>query len=99
MNDTPIEWRPEWTADEEKDVAVAVVSLKQAVSVLRALRQQLGLSQAELSAILGTSQSNISKLEAKAEPQLSVIRRLVEHKGGRLKLVAEFADSELELTI
>jgi len=93
------DWRPELTPDEEREVAQTVAHLKKQVSLLRALREQLGLSQLELSEILETTQSNVSKMEAKADPRLSVIRKLVEHQGGRLKIVAEFPDKELELPL
>lgn len=97
--ETFIEWRPEWSPEEQKQVDEAVVYLTKQVSLLKALREQLGLSQLELSDILGTTQSNVSKMEAKADPRLSVIRKLVEHQGGRLKIVAEFPDKELELPL
>ena len=93
------DWRPKLTPDEEREVAETVAYLKQQVSLLKALRERLGLSQLELSEILETTQSNVSKMEAKADPRLSVIRKLVEHQGGRLKIVAEFPDKELELPL
>jgi DNA-binding transcriptional regulator YiaG len=93
------DWRPKLTPDEEHEVAAGVIALKRQISLLKALRERLGLSQLELSEILETSQSNVSKMEAKADPRLSVIRKLVEHQGGRLKIVAEFPDKELELPL
>jgi ribosome-binding protein aMBF1 (putative translation factor) len=92
-----VEWRPNWTPEEEKEVEAAVAHLRRNISALRTLRERLGLSQAELSEILGTSQSNVSKMEARNEPRLSVLRKLVGHRGGRLKIVAEFDGKELEL--
>jgi transcriptional regulator with XRE-family HTH domain len=93
------EWRPKLTLEEEREVAEGVIALKHRISLLKALREQLGLSQLELADILETSQSNVSKMEAKSDPRLSVIRKLVEHQGGRLKIVAEFPDRELELPL
>jgi ribosome-binding protein aMBF1 (putative translation factor) len=93
------DWRPKLTPDEEREVAEGVVALKRQISLLKDLREQLGLSQLELSDILETTQSNVSKMEARADPRLSVIRKLVEHQGGRLKIVAEFPDKELELPL
>lgn len=92
-----VEWRPDWTPDDQKLVDEAAGYLREQVSLLKVLREQLGLSQLELSDILGTSQSNVSKIETKADPRLSVIRKLIEHQGGRLKIVAEFPDKALEL--
>jgi predicted transcriptional regulator len=97
--ETFVEWRPVWSPDEQKQVDETVLYLKKQVSLLKALREELGLSQLELSDILETSQSNVSKMEAKSDPRLSVIRKLVEHQGGRLKIVAEFPDRELELPL
>ena len=94
-----VEWRPELTPEQELEVQAAVEQLKQRIATLRELRLELGLTQAELSDILETSQSNVSKIEAKGEPRLAVLRKLIEHKGGRLKLVAEFNGKELELAI
>lgn len=94
-----VEWRPKWSPTEEKEVQAAVERLKHRIATLRELRLELGLTQAELSEILETSQSNVSKIEAKGEPRLAALRKLVEHKGGRLKLVAEFDGKELELAL
>jgi len=93
------EWRPEWTPKEEKQVEAAVSELRRRISTLKALRQQLGLSQAELSEILETSQSNVSKMETKGEPRLSVLRKIIEHKGGRLRLIAEFDGEKFDLAL
>jgi DNA-binding transcriptional regulator YiaG len=96
---TLVEWRPEWTPDEEAAVQAAVEELRGRISALKALREMLGLSQVELSQILETTQSNVSKMEAKADPRLSEIRRVIEHRGGRLKVVAELGGKELVLPI
>ncbi len=94
-----VEWRPNWTPEEEREIEAGVVELRARMSALRAFREQLGLSQEDLAVMLGVTQSNVSKMEAKAETRLSVLRRLVEHKGGRLKLIAEFDGKALELPL
>lgn len=99
MTEKFVEWRPEWTPEEEKQVEAAVADLRQHISALKALRQKLGLSQLELSEILETTQSNVSKMEAKGETRLSVLRKLIEHKGGKLRLVAEFDGKEVDLAL
>lgn len=98
-NEQFVEWNPELTPEEEREVEAAVEELKARIATLRELRLELGLTQAELSEILETSQSNVSKMEAKGEPRLAALRKLIEHKGGRLKLVAEFNGKELELAL
>lgn len=94
-----VEWKPDWSPDQQKLVDEAVRDLRQQISALKALRLQLGLSQAELSEILETTQSNVSKMEARGETRLSVLRKLIEHKGGKLRLVAEFDGKELDLAL
>jgi transcriptional regulator with XRE-family HTH domain len=94
-----VEWRPEWSEADEAKVQAAVQRLEERVSVMRALREELGMSQAEVSELLETTQSNVSKIEARSDPRLSVLRKLIEGKGGRLKLVAEFGPKSLELPI
>lgn len=94
-----VEWNPTLTKEDEVEVEFALGYLKARISALRTLRKELGLSQAEISEILETTQSNVSKMEAKDETRFSIIRRIVEHKGGRLRLLAEFEGRELELPI
>lgn len=68
--------------------------LRRSPPVVRRLRQALGLSQVEAAAILETTQSNVSKIEAKPDPPLSILRRLVEAKGGTLRIDATLADGK-----
>lgn len=91
-----VAWRPEWSPEKELEIAAGVEELRRSNSALRDLRESLGISQEELADVLGMTQSNISKIEAKDEPRLSVLRRLVEHKGGRLKLVIEMDGKDTE---
>lgn len=74
------------------------VTQGQAVA-LRRLRSELGLSQVEAAQILGITQSNVSKMEASRDPKLAVLRQLVEAKGGKLTLHAEFPDRDLVLPL
>jgi predicted transcriptional regulator len=94
-----VEWKPKWSVADEERIQEASARLESRISSLRALREELGMSQAELSNLLETTQSNVSKMEAKADPRLSTLRKLIEGKGGRLKLVAEFGDRSLELPL
>jgi DNA-directed RNA polymerase specialized sigma24 family protein len=91
-----VEWRPdlepEWTAEDEAEVERLEAELHRAPPVVRRLRQRLGLSQEEAARALGTTQSNVSKIEARTDPRLSVLRRLVESRGGTLEIRAVLPD-------
>jgi DNA-binding transcriptional regulator YiaG len=78
------EWRPAWNEEDRAEIERLKAELRRFSPLVRRLRQDLGLSQAEAARILGTTQSNVSKLEAKHDPTLSVLRRLIESQGGRL---------------
>lgn len=93
------EWGPEWSHEDEREIEAGVIKLRKSMSALRALREQLGVSQEELAAILGVTQSNVSKMEVSAKPRISVLRKLIEHKGGRLRIVAEFDGKETDLSL
>ena len=64
---------------------------------LALLRHQLGASQVELAAALGTSQSNVSQLERSNDQLLSSIARYVHALGGRLRVSAVFGETTYTL--
>jgi ribosome-binding protein aMBF1 (putative translation factor) len=101
MNERPnvaIEWLPDWSPEDRAEIERLKEGLRKSRPIVRRLRQSLGLSQAEAAAILETTQSNVSKIEAKRDPTVSVLRRLLEAKGGRLQVTALLADgTELKL--
>ena len=88
------EWRPDWSQGDLAEIERLKAELRQAKPVVRRLRKELGLSQAEVAEILETTQSNVSKIEAKTDPPLSVLRRLIESKGGRLHMTAVFKNGK-----
>jgi DNA-binding XRE family transcriptional regulator len=92
-------WKPRWTPKQESEIAAGAEALRQSMSQLRQLRDQFDLSQEELAVVLGMSQSAISKMERKTEPRLSVIRKVIEHKGGTLKVVVTFDGKDTVLPI
>jgi predicted transcriptional regulator len=92
------EWRPDWSPEDLEEIEKIKAELRRAKPVVRRLRQALNLSQAEAAKLLDTTQSNVSKIEAKQDPPLSVLRRLIEGKGGRLRVSAVFEDGrEIDL--
>lgn len=89
-----VEWRPDWSGDDLDYYNAVKASLIEDASVVRALRVRLDLTQESLAEILGTTQSNVSKIEAREDPRLSTIRKIVEAKGGRLRLIADFGSGK-----
>lgn len=87
-----VDWRPDWDSDDLEEIERLKAELRRSRPVVRRLRRALGLSQSEAAAVLATTQSNVSKIEAKPDPPLSVLRRLVESRGGRLEVRAVLAD-------
>ena len=62
------------------------------------LRQARKLTQRELAAELDVQQPAIAKLEHRTDMYVSTLRSYIEAVGGRLKIVAEFRDGEVEIT-
>jgi predicted transcriptional regulator len=65
---------------------------------LKALRQDLSLTQAEVSAAAAMSQSELSRLEARADHLTSTLRRYVEALGGELEVTAVIGGRRIKLT-
>lgn len=61
------------------------------------LRRQRSLTQEQLAERLGIRQSNVSKLERRADIHVSTLRDVIEAMGGELRLTARFPDGEFEL--
>lgn len=83
------EWTPTLSEKEKQQFDQLRTQLASQISLVRRLRTSLGLSQLEVAQALGTTQSNVSKIEAKGDPSLSVLARLVEVKGARLRLTVQ----------
>jgi transcriptional regulator with XRE-family HTH domain len=64
---------------------------------LNELRKARRLTQEQLAERLGIRQSNVSKLERRADVHVSTLRDVVEAMGGELRLTARFPDAEYEL--
>jgi transcriptional regulator with XRE-family HTH domain len=62
---------------------------------LRELRQAFHLTQQQLAETLKVNQAAISKMESQSDMYISTLRRFLEAMGGKLKIVAEFADGEI----
>lgn len=94
-----VDWRPEWEGDDLKKFNEYRDGFRAQAASFRELRNALGLSQAEAAARLGTSQSNVSKIEAKADPSISTLQKLL-GADGELRLVAHLKDgTDLEISV
>jgi transcriptional regulator with XRE-family HTH domain len=59
---------------------------------LQDLRKAMALTQEQVAAELQMDQSNLSKLEKRADLLISTLRRYIEAMGGSLHLVAQFPE-------
>lgn len=66
--------------------------------LLKALRQDLSVSQAELAELMGIRQASVSKLENQTDMQLSTLQKYVKALGGELEINVHFADREVNIT-
>jgi DNA-binding XRE family transcriptional regulator len=92
LNEELVEWKPVWTGAELDHYNKLRGTIEPQVSLMRALRDRLDLTQKEVADLLETTQSNVSKIEAKSDPSLSVLRRMIESRGGKLRLTADFPE-------
>ena len=65
---------------------------------LQDLRRSRSLTQEGLAEELGLNQSALSKMEHQQDMYISTLRRIVGAMGGKLKLVAEFPDTEVVIS-
>ena len=72
----------------------------QAISecTLKALRQDLALTQSQVGAAAAMTQSELSRLEAREDHLTSTLRRYVEALGGKLEVTAVFGKRRVKLT-
>lgn len=90
------EWTPELSAEGDAHLAKLETDFGLRIPLMRELRLSLGLTQIEVAELLGVTQSNVSKIEVKGDPSLSILARMVEAKQKRLKLVVEGDDGTFE---
>jgi predicted XRE-type DNA-binding protein len=79
--------RPE--AQELAKIHAKVMRMEMHLADLRRARE---LSQVELAEKLGIAQSEVSKVENRADVMLSTLRKYIQATGGDLELVAHFPD-------
>ena len=65
---------------------------------LHELRRARALTQMELAETLNVNQPAVAKLEQRADIYVSSLRSYIEAVGGRLRIVAEFPEGEVNIT-
>lgn len=66
---------------------------------LRELREVSGLTQVELAARVGITQSELSKLERRNNQRVATLRRYVQALGGTLELTAVVNGKRIRMTV
>ncbi|HEY4009949.1 MAG TPA: XRE family transcriptional regulator [Acidobacteriaceae bacterium] len=66
---------------------------------LHELRRARKLNQSQVAAGLESAQSEVSKIENRADMHVSTLRQYVEALGGRLEMQAVFPDQTVELEL
>lgn len=85
-------WVPELSEEGRDHLEHLNASFDRRPALMRELRRFLGLTQTEVANLLGVTQSNVSKIEVRDDPSLSILARMAEAKGMRLKIVVEAND-------
>ena len=65
---------------------------------LKELRQDLALTQAEVAGVAEMTQSELSRLESRADHRVSSLRRYVEALGGEIEITAIIGKRRVKLT-
>lgn len=65
---------------------------------LRELRRARSLTQRELAESMNVQQPAVARLERRADMYVSSLRSYIEALGGKLRIVAEFPDGEVNIT-
>src|SRR5579872_1130770 len=93
------EIRGEWSPEREERVAQRAAALRTAYR-LAALREERGLTQAEVARRMGTVQPHIARVEARDDVYLSTLASYIEALGGELRLQAVFPGQDpVEVTL
>lgn len=83
--------------DRQKRIAERVRKTLAAMP-LEELRKARRMTQVKLAETLGVNQSEVSKIEHRADLYLSTLSEYVEALGGQLEIRAVFPDSEVRIT-
>lgn len=90
--------KPEYHDLMERRRAVEEAEFTTAVQALTAIREERGVTQAEVAEAWETTQSNVSRFEHAQDTYLSSLMRYAAALGGRLELRVVFPDQVVDLT-
>lgn len=93
-------WRDIRNADGklgEEQLAEIDKAVAEEAHSYRALREALGLTQAEVANLVGTTQGEVSRFEQREDHRISRLRELVEAVGGELKVIAVVGGKEFRV--
>jgi DNA-binding XRE family transcriptional regulator len=93
-----LEARLESDPEARAEMDVGRQALRDALA-LAALREERGLTQADVAHALHVTQANVSQVEHKEDLYLSTLSKYVQALGGRLELKAVFADRVIDLVM
>lgn len=85
-----------FTPAEEAEIGADVDAIGRQLD-LRAIRELAGKTQVDVAGATTMSQSEVSKLERRADHRLSTLQRYVEALGGKLEVFAVFGDKSVRL--
>ncbi|NBC97392.1 MAG: XRE family transcriptional regulator [Deinococcus-Thermus bacterium] len=89
IEDLPAERRARIESDKQ--------ALIREYKLLKALRQDRDVSQAELAELMSIRQASVSKIENQQDIRLSTLRRYVHALGGELELRVHFQDRDVRV--
>ncbi|MFH1113157.1 MAG: XRE family transcriptional regulator [Pseudomonadota bacterium] len=84
-------------SDESRARAHALYQEMAAEMALHELRRARGISQEELAKVLRIKQSNVAKMEKRADIYISTLRATIEAMGGTLDIVASFPEGKVRI--
>ena len=84
-------------AEQQRSIAGRTAELIAEEATLRQLRRARECSQAEVGKMLRINLAAVSKLERRADIDLSSLREYIEAMGGTLEIVARFPDQAVRI--
>ena len=95
-NDNASRWQPELSDEALAYKARLRSEIEPRLALMKQMRMAWNSTQAEVAEILGTTQSNVSKMEVRDNPPLATLARLAAANGRKLVLAVETDDGTVE---